>query len=167
MKKNEQHISSLSDSELINCYSSVLKELKLRKIIRTKNVTGELGEKIAVEHYAGAATLPLLQLAPPSTKHIDAVCPKGERYAIKTITGSTTGVFYDLPDPESPETPSKIFDYLIIVKLDEDYGVQQILEIDWNIFLKFKKWHKTMKAWNISVTNELISNCITRFKQSK
>lgn len=163
MKKNQQHISSLSDHELINCYSSALKELKNRKIIRTKNVTGELGERIAVEHYCAKTSLPQLKLVPTSTQHIDAVCTKGRRYAIKTITGRTTGVFYGLPDPKSKKTPSKIFDYLIIVKLNENYEVQKIIEVEWNVFLCLKKWHTTMKAWNITVTKELISKCMTIF----
>ncbi len=39
------------DSELINLYGKFIQELKDRKIIRTKNIVGELGEYFAKEHY--------------------------------------------------------------------------------------------------------------------
>jgi hypothetical protein len=41
---NDISLSQLSDSELIELYPSLLKELKARKIIRTNNLIGELGE---------------------------------------------------------------------------------------------------------------------------
>lgn len=37
--------------EIIQLYSMAIKELKRRKVIRTNNVVGELGEYLAIEIY--------------------------------------------------------------------------------------------------------------------
>ena len=37
-----------------------------------------------------------LQKVTPSTKNVDAMSIKGERYAIKSLTGSATGMFHSL-----------------------------------------------------------------------
>jgi hypothetical protein len=80
------NLQNLSDSQIIQLYSDSIKELKKRNIIRTKNITGELGEYIAVEYYRNNPSLPNLEFSPPSTENIDAISVKGERYSIKTIT---------------------------------------------------------------------------------
>lgn len=38
-------------NEIIQLYSMAIKELKRRKVIRTNNVVGELGEYLAIEIY--------------------------------------------------------------------------------------------------------------------
>ena len=60
--------SSLSETELIDAYGSILNEMRAKNLIRTKNVTGDLGEYIVVDYYAKTKGLPKLQFAPPSTK---------------------------------------------------------------------------------------------------
>lgn len=150
-------ISKLDNNSLINLYSNCIKELKKRKIIRTKNITGELGEYIAVEFYKNNPNLPNLDFAPPSTENIDAISRKGERYSIKTITNNgSTGVFYGLPSIDSSETPLQKFEYVIIVKLSDDFEVENILELTWKQFLENKKWHSRMQAWNLSYSKKLI-----------
>jgi hypothetical protein len=71
--------SGLADKELIQAYSELLKELKRRKSIRTKNIIGELGEFLAIDFYNSTPGLPKLQAAPPGTKNIDATSRDGER----------------------------------------------------------------------------------------
>lgn len=44
-------IRSLSDNDLIHAYGTVIDELKQRKIIRSKNVLGDLGEYLANKYY--------------------------------------------------------------------------------------------------------------------
>ena len=44
-------LSSLSITELIRLYSGTIKELKNRGVLRTKNVVGELGEYLVLEHF--------------------------------------------------------------------------------------------------------------------
>jgi len=43
------------------------------------------------------------------------------------------------------------------VKFGDNYELEKIIQLDWDLFIKFKKWHKTMNAWNISITKALIS----------
>ena len=42
-------VSKLSEIELIQAYSSSIKELKNRGILRTNNVIGDLGEYLAID----------------------------------------------------------------------------------------------------------------------
>ena len=44
-------IDQLSTKEVIKLYSASIKELKRRKIIRTNNVIGDMGEYLAIAHY--------------------------------------------------------------------------------------------------------------------
>lgn len=153
------NFENMSHTEVIECYSQATKELKKRGIVRTKNITGELGEYIAVDYYNKTSNLPNLQFAPPSTENIDAISRKGERYSIKTITNKgSTGVFYGLPPLESGDIPDQKFEYVIIVKLTDNFELERILELTWNDFLENKKWHSRMKAWNLSYSNKLIDS---------
>lgn len=89
---------------------------------------------------------------------MDAISRKGERYSIKTISepGVTTGVFYGIGEKDNKEIIEKKFEYVIVVQIFRDYRPKRILELTWDQFLKYKKWHSTMRAWNISVTRDLI-----------
>jgi hypothetical protein len=146
---------NLKNSELISLYGELISELKKRNIIRTKNVVGDLGERFAIDFYSNSSQLESLFDAPPSTKSIDAVGENGNRYAIKSITGNLTGVFYGLPHRDSDELPEKLFDYLLIVIFSECYKVQAIYELTWDQFLIHKKWHGRMDAWNVSVNKKV------------
>lgn len=44
-------LQKLSSEEIIQLYSSLIKELKSRLIIRTKNIIGDLGEYLAIFYY--------------------------------------------------------------------------------------------------------------------
>ena len=83
----------------------------------------------------------------------------GERYSIKTITNKgSTGVFYGLPPQGSMEIPTQKFEYAVIVKLTDDFELEQILELAWEEFLLHKKWHSRMQAWNLSYSTKLINS---------
>ncbi len=153
----ENHISQLDDDSLWLSYGLTIKELKKRKLIRTRNIAGERGEQLAIELYGSIPGEPNLQAAPEGTQNVDALSRKGERYAIKTVTapGRTTGVFYGLNPPGDEGVESKKFEYLIIVIIDELYAPIKLIECSWDIFLNYKKWHKTMRAWNITITAKL------------
>lgn len=151
-------VDSLSVSESIEIYGKILKKLKNDGVIRTKNLVGELGEYMAIDYYCKTKGLPKLQAAPPSTKNIDAISVEGDRYSIKATTSKTTGVFYGL-NPKGMEGEEKQkFEYVIIVRFDENMIMTQILELDWSSFLRHKKWHSRMAAWNLTITNELIKD---------
>lgn len=144
-----QMLSTLSDSELIQLYPSILKELKFRGIVRTNNLIGELGEYMAAEAYQKNPKLPNLQLNLKSTKNIDATSSRGERYAIKTTSGKATGVFPSIPI----ENDGKVyFEYLILVIFSKDYTLQSIYEITWDQFIQYRKMKPPENKWNLPIT---------------
>jgi hypothetical protein len=150
-------IGSLPDEEIWTLYAYVGLKLKERGLVRTRNIVGERGEFLAIKTYNEIPGLAKLQAAPEGTQNVDALSRKGERYSIKTISepGNLTGVFYGLGDKEDAN-PEKKFEFVIIVLIDKYFRPKKIVEVTWDQFLKFKRWHKTMRAWNLSVTRDLI-----------
>ena len=157
-KSIEELIDQASDEEVWTLYAYLGLKLKERNLVRTRNIVGERGEFLTIEFYNKTPGLPKLQAAPEGTQNVDAISRKGERYSIKTISlpGSTTGVFYGLGNKEDAQAPEKKFEYVVIVVIDKNFKPQQILELDWEMFWRFKKWHSTMRAWNLSVTKDLV-----------
>jgi len=149
------NLKNINDSQLISLYGEIVKELKSRAIIRTKNVVGDLGERFAIDYYTRSPHLENLNAVSPSTKSIDAIGEDGNRYAIKSITGNLTGVFYGLPRKGSKDQPKKLFDYLLIVIFSDSYEVKAIYELTWEQFLKHKTWHSRMEAWHVSVNKKV------------
>jgi hypothetical protein len=138
-----------TDTELIALYPALLTELKRRKIIRTNNLIGELGEYLAFSAYQKDPKLPKLQLNLKSTKNIDAVSQKGERYAIKASSGAGTGVFASLP----VEDDGKVyFEYLILVIFNKDYTLKAIYELTWGQFLQHRRLKPPENKWNLPIT---------------
>lgn len=160
-------ISSMTITELLGLYSKILKKLKSDNVIRSANLVGEIGEYVAIEYYQNTRGLPKLQAAPPGTKNIDAISINGDRYSIKATTNSTTGVFYGLNSKDSNEEDTQRFEYVIIVIFDENMSLKQILELDWNTFIKHKKWHSRMSAWNLMITRKLVEDCKVVYKQTE
>lgn len=150
--------SQYSGVELIKIYGQLLEKMRKDGLIRSKNVTGDLGEYIVVDHYCRTKGLPKLQFAPPSTKNIDAISVDGERYSIKCITTNTTGAFYGIPKDADYTSVKPSFEYVVVVKLDEFFQPQLILEIDWDTFFKHKHWHSRIGAYNLLLTNALIAD---------
>lgn len=152
----DNDLSKVDDNELWLLLTEVTKELRERGQIKGRNVVGDRGELLAVTVYNETPNLPKLQLAPPSTKNIDAISVKGERYSVKTVThpNKTTGVFHGYGTPDKP-IKEKLFEYLIVVVLD-GYMPTLIVEITWEDFYELKKWHSTMRAFNITLTKNVL-----------
>ena len=148
--------------KLISPSSDVIQELRARDVLRTKNIVGEAGEYYAIKFYNKVDTkfyevskkLPNLTLAGKTTKNVDALSRDGKIYSIKCVSSSngTTGSFWN---PDGIRNNEKTFDYLVIVILDEEYGVDKILELSWEDFMKYKSFNKRMNNFNISVTKKL------------
>jgi hypothetical protein len=153
------NLEELNNEELWLGYADIQQELKKRNLVRTNNIVGERGEFLAIETYNSISGLPNLQAAPEGTQNVDALSRKGERYSIKTVSepGSTTGVFYGIGEKDDEKIPEKKFEYVIIVQIFKDYRPKRIIELNWEQFLKYKRWHSTMRAWNLSVTKPLLS----------
>ena len=145
--------------DIIQLYSMAIKELKRRGVIRTNNVIRELGEYLAITYYNKTPGLPNLSPAPIGTENIDAISRKGDRYSIKSTSNTTTGVFYGLEPQDSHIPDRQKFEYVIICKFNEDYELNLILEMNWDTFLKNKRWHSRMNAWNLSLTKKLREQC--------
>ena len=76
-------------------------------------------------------------------------------------------MFYGLNPPDSEKPEKQKFEYVIIVVLNDDYGLDGIYELTWELFLRYKRWHKTMNAWNLSVTKKLIEDSRIIYKQTE
>ena len=150
------NFTKLNTTELIQAYSEIIKQLKKRGVIRTKNLLGDLGEYLAIEHFNKTSGMSNLLAAPAGTQNIDAISRNGDRYSIKSSTGNLTGVFYGLEPPESDNLNKQKFEFVLIVKFNTDYQLEKIIQLDWELFIKYKRWHKTMAAWNISITRALL-----------
>ncbi len=153
MKKID--LSKFSNEEIIDFYPEIINQLKKRKVIQSKNLVGDLGEYLAISHYCNTSGLPNLQRAPPSTKNIDAISRDGERYSIKSSTTTATSVFWGLNPPASGKKDTQKFEYVIVVVFDENYRISKIIEINWEQFLKLKRWHSRMNAWSLPVNSKL------------
>ena len=158
-------LKSFKDEEIVGLYSDAIKELKARNIIRTNNVVGDLGEFLAINIYNKTPGLPTLAYAPVGTQHIDAISRAGERYSIKSTTTNTTGVFTGLNKKGDPIIDKQVFEYVILCKFDGDFQLTAVYEIDWDTFMKHKKWHSTMGAWNLGLTRKLIEDAKIIYKR--
>ena len=49
-----------------------------------------------------------------------------------------------------------LFEYVVVVKLDEMYQPELILELDWDAFFKHKHWHSRINAYNLILSKSLI-----------
>ena len=143
--------------KLISPNSDVHQELKRRNILRTKNTTGEIGEYYVVQHYNNDSNLTNLFLPGPGVKNIDVVGRNGLKYSIKTVSGKnrSTGSFWR---PDLIDRNEKTFDKLIICILNDDYVVEMILEMDWEDFMKYKKFNTRMKNYKVPITKKMINN---------
>jgi len=157
------NLSDFNDQEIISLYFELISELKTRNIIRTKNLLGDLGEYLAIHHYSKNPAFPNLQAAPAGTQNADALSRKGERYSIKSTSGNLTSVFYGLNDVDSGEIETQKFEYVTIVLFNNEFKLQKILELSWELFLKHKRWHKTMRGWNLSITRSLVDDATVVF----
>lgn len=157
--------SNLNDSELIKIYGTLLQEMKNRSLIRSKNVVGDIGEHTVIEHFNKTKNLPKLQAAPPSTKNIDAISTAGERYSIKCTTTNTTGTFWGLTQDVKITDIKPLFEYVIILQLDEFMQPLLMLQVSWETFFKYKHWHSRMNAYNLIINKSLINDSIVLFKK--
>jgi hypothetical protein len=153
-------LRNLSVEELASLISpggEIMRELRSRGVLETRNTVGELGEYYAVEFYKKTADKPKLVKAPPGVQNVDALGRNGLRYSIKTVSkrSGTTGSFWN---PESIDRGEQTFDFLIIVILDDNWRTDMILELTWDAFIEHKKFNKRMQNYNISLTQKLIDH---------
>lgn len=142
-KQSDIRLNEINDRDLIRLRACVYREMKQRKLPVT---VGGTAEQLAIGYFNSTPGCPNLQEAPPNTSNVDALSRKGERYSIKAIqSGRKTGTVY--PDRDTPE--KQLFEYLLVVRMDEDWGLEAIYEFDWSLFVKLRSWDIRMNAWYI------------------
>lgn len=62
------NLKNLNTLELINAYSEIINTLKERGVIRTKNLIGDIGEYLAIEHINKTSGKSNLQFCPCRNK---------------------------------------------------------------------------------------------------
>lgn len=144
-------LGKLSDDEILALRMQIEKEFKKRKI---KFTAGDYGEKVAIDFFVNTPGFDNLQKAPTETKNVDALSRKGDRYSIKTIKdGNKSGTIY----PDRSDKNKQLFEYLLIVLLDDEYGLKALYRFSWAEFWEVKQWDTTMNAWYVPKTNKALS----------
>lgn len=144
LKRIVELLSDLSDEEVLSYRAAVDIVLRNRNLSYS---TGELGEKLTISYFNSTPGLPNLQPAPTGTKNVDALSRNGDRYSIKTLwSAKKTGTIY--PDPDNPE--KRLFEFLLIVRLDKNLGIEGIYQFTWESFIQVRSWDKRMSAWYVS-----------------
>lgn len=150
-----ENFQKMNDFKIMEMYGDLLVEMKDRNMIRTNNLVGDWGERLAIKHYNEDPMLPNLQAVRVGAKSVGAINMKNELYSIKAITTKTTGVFNGLNDEGSKLPQERLFEYVIIVLLNKNLSLKAIYELDWSNFLLLKKWNKDKSTWYLSISNEL------------
>lgn len=140
-------LATKSNEELFLLRVQLEKEFKKREI---KFTVGDVGERIAIDYFNHTPGLDNLLKAPTGTKNVDALSRKGERYSIKTIKdGNKSGTVY-------PDNDKQLFEYLILIVIDDDYVLKSLHRFSWLQFLQIRQWDKTMNAWYVPKTQKAL-----------
>lgn len=145
LRRTVSAVVDMSNVDLLQMRSAVARELKRRGL--ACNV-GQIAESHAIEFYNRTAGRPNLQAAPPGTQNVDALSRKGERYSIKGILDARkTGTIY----PDRDDADKQLFEYLLIVRVDDDWRLLAIYELDWVTFVQVRSWDRRMNAWYVGL----------------
>lgn len=144
-------LTHLPDDELLQLRAALEVEMKSRGLALT---VGAVGEKLVIDLFNQTPGCPNLQAAPTGTANIDAISRKGERYSIKTVCkGKKTGTVY--PDTDSPD--KQLFEFILVVKLNEDWTLDRVYEFDWKGFVANRSWDKRMNAWYLPASGRVLA----------
>lgn len=151
LSKAPANLNLLDDIQLLELRAAVDREARKRGL--SFNV-GEIGEKLAISLFKERPDLPVLAPAPRGTKNIDAISREGNRYSIKTLQrAKKTGTIY--PDPLDKDR--KLFEFILIVLLNDDLTLDGIVELDWQQFCAVRSWDIRMNAWYVVRPEQLAS----------
>lgn len=149
--------ADITDEEIIRGFATLLGAMRARKIIRTRNVVGDLGERYAVNAYSSHKAKHPILLTQTNTADIDAIDSAGRSYSIKAVSPSSTrtSAFHLSKDGIESE---KAFDYLVVVRVDDFMSPSDIIEFTWTQFWARKKWNGRQKAWFLPLTKAVLSS---------
>lgn len=138
-------LAAASDVELIELRALLHREMRRRGLALT---VGQVAEKLAIAWFNATPGRPKLREAAVGTANVDALSRRGDRYSIKGVLDARkTGTVY--PDPENPDR--QLFEYLLVVQLNEDWTLQAIWEFDWSTFVACRSWDSRMSAWYVGL----------------
>ncbi|GAB3025355.1 hypothetical protein [Bowmanella dokdonensis] len=144
-------LRSFDDIALLQLRSAVDKEARNRGLSFS---VGEIGEKLAISYFKERADLPVLAPAPTGTKNIDAISRDGNRYSIKTLQRSRkTGTIY----PDTEDKHRRLFEFILVVLINDEFSLEQIIELDWEQFCAARSWDVRMNAWYIGRSRRALS----------
>lgn len=144
-------LEGLEDGALFSLRAQLHREMKRRDLPVT---VGGVAEQLAIRYFNATRGLPKLQEARAGTANVDANSDRGERYSIKCVQqGRKTGTIY--PDRADPD--KRLFEYLLVVRLDEDWSLTAIYQFDWDLFVRLRSWDIRMNAWYIGASNKVLS----------
>ncbi|MFD0980330.1 hypothetical protein [Tropicimonas aquimaris] len=144
-------LTHLPDDELLQLRTALEVEMRARGLALT---VGAVGEKLAIDLFNVTPGCPNLLAAPTGTANIDAISRKGERYSIKTVCkGKKTGTVY--PDTDAPD--KQLFEFILVVKLNDDWTLDRVYEFDWNGFVENRAWDKRMNAWYLPASARVLA----------
>lgn len=144
-------LSVLSDVDLLRMRAAVAAELKRRGLASS---VGQVAETLAIAFFNGTAGRPNLQAAPTGTQNVDALSRRGDRYSIKGVMDARkTGTIY----PDRDDREKQLFEYLLIVRIDHDWRLQAIYELDWASFCEVRSWDKRMNAWYVGLAAKTLA----------
>lgn len=55
---------------------------------------------------------------------------------------------------------------MVICKLDSDCSLEGIYQLSWDSFLKHKKWHSRINAWNVTVTSAMKNDSVIIYERT-
>lgn len=141
-----QNLKELEDGQLLLLRANVDAEMRRRNLGFS---VGEIGEQLAINHFNSQKHLPKLQRSPRGSKNVDALSRDGNRYSIKTVQrAKKTGTIY----PNTAKLDDQLFEYLLVVAIDDLYGLRSIYRLSWERFVELRAWDKRMSAWYLPVT---------------
>ncbi len=150
MNSLKSSLTQLSNKELLQLHSNILKELRGRDVVRTSNSPlGDYAEHMIAERLG-------LQLAPNSQTGYDATDDAGVRYQVKArrITqGSRSrrlSVIRSLNE--------RNFDVLIAVLFDEDYEVQVAVAIPHEVIPDYAYYYAKTNGHNLVLNDAIIND---------
>jgi len=142
-------LKSLADEDLVLLRASLRAEMRKRGIADS---VGAVGEQLVIEYFRKTSGLPKLSPASRNTKSVDANSNRGERYSIKahcvTSKAKKTGTIY----PDRQERDKQLFEYLLIVRLAENWSLESIHQLSWAEFVKVRSWDNCMSAWYVGIS---------------
>lgn len=149
--ENQIDLHPLDDLQLLALHAAVAREARNRGL--SFNV-GEVGEKLAITAFKERPDLPVLAPSPRGTKNIDAISREGNRYSIKTLQrAKKSGTIY----PDQSDNERQLFEFILIVLINEDFTLERIIELDWQQFCAVRSWDIRMNAWYVARSNRVLS----------